>query len=253
MSKVPINAVETSIEVLERLAEEGPQRLVELEEELDYPKTTIYYHLKTLERNGYVVNDGDGYDLDLRILEPGGQVRKRHPLTEIVSPNVKRLAKEANELSVFCVYSSGHAVVLDIVRPIGLDTPVDVDIGSHLPLHSSAVGKAILAGFAESRVGEILETYPLTEHTSETIIEQSELTAQLDRIRSSGHAFERRERRDHVNSVASWVRDRDGAVAGSLGLVGLDSRLYDDRFEHELPHLVKRFAEQIEHDIRSDQ
>ncbi|MFB6194642.1 MAG: IclR family transcriptional regulator [Haloplanus sp.] len=250
MSKAPVDAVETSLRILETLEEAGPCSVTGLAERLDRPKATVHYHLKTLERHRYVVGTPDGYEVGLRVLELGGRVRNRHRATEIVEPNLQRLGAETNEMAVFAVEEHESAVILGLERPPGLETAVDVTVGMHLPLHCSAVGKALLAQLPEGRRAEMLETCSLEAYTDETVASEAALREQLATIRSEGHAFDRGEFDPDIHSVASPVVDESDAVVGAIGIVGPASRLYSDRFTHELPHLVERFAERVEYELR---
>lgn len=250
MSKTPVAAVETSLRILHRLERNAPRGVTELAEQLDRPKATVYYHLKTLEEHGYVVQTKEGYDLGLRVLELGGRVRARHPLTAIVGPNLKRLAAEANEIAIFVVEDREAAVILDLERPTELTTRVDVFVGMHLPLHGSAAGKALLSRLSDDQLESVLDTLDFTQFTPDTIRSRSQLRDHLSSIRDDGQAYERGEYDPDVNGVASPIVDVAGSAIGAIGIIGPASRLYSDRFTHELPHLVERFAERIQDELR---
>lgn len=251
MSKAPVEAVETSIRILQALETRAPASVTALAERLDRPKATVYYHLQTLEAAGYVVQTDEGYELGLRLLGLGGRAREQRGLPAEVDPSLKRLATESNEMAVFAVEERHAAVVVAVERPTTVETTVDVTAGTHLPLHCSAVGKALLSELPDDRVDAAMEAIEFEQHAPETIADEPELREQLATVRAEGNAFDRGERVSDVRGVASPVTRRDGSVAGAIGLVGPESRLYSDRFAHELPHLVNRFAERIEHGLRS--
>jgi DNA-binding IclR family transcriptional regulator len=251
MSKAPVDAVETSLEILEELEERGPVGVTALAARLDRPKATVYYHLKTLAKHGYVVEDEDGYELGLRILELGGSIRERHRRTDVVVANLKRLGAETNEMAIFAVREGDKAIVLDVERPTGLTTAVDVTLGLHLPLHASAAGKALLSELPEPELAETLDRLEFQAYTEQTVTAASQLQSELADIRETEHAFDRGEHDPERHSVASPVHGSGNQIIGAIGIVGPASRLYSDRFEHELPHLVERFAERIEYELRS--
>jgi DNA-binding IclR family transcriptional regulator len=251
MSKAPVDAVETSLEILRQLESRGPCGITAMADRLDRPKATVYYHLKTLEEHGYVVATDEGYDVGLRVLELGEHARDRHRRTDVVGPNLKRLGDETNEMAVFAVEEGNEAVVLDVERPTGLTTAVDVTVGMHLPLHASAVGKALLSVMPESDRDDVLSTIDLQGYTEETVTQKTALRDELADARSDGHAFDHGEHDAEIHSVASPVVTESGDTVGAIGIVGPASRLYSDRFAHELPHLVERFAERIEYELRT--
>lgn len=251
MGKIPVDAVETALRILEQLERHGPCSVTELASRADVPKATAYYHVETLVHNGYVAETDAGYDLGLRTLELGGQARLSNALTPVVESSIANLASEANELAVFAVREGDSAVVLDLHRPTGVSDHVDVTLGSHRPLYCTATGKALLAGLPDERFEEVLENLELDAHTSETITSASALRDHLSTVRSQGIAYDRGEYDTDVHAVAAPIRGGERTRSGAIGLVGPSSRLYSDRFEHELPHLVERFAERILHDVRS--
>lgn len=251
MGKAPVDAVETSFHVLQRLAEEAPASVTDVAQRLNRPKATVYYHLQTLEKHGYVVRRGGGYDLGLRTLELGGRARERRRPTGVVASNLKRLAKEANEIAVFGIAEREAAVILDVEWPIGPTTDVDVAVGKHLPLHASALGKALLAAMPEAGRRSTLEGYEYEQFTRDTVLDEGALREELTEIQADGHAHDRGEHDPDVHGVAAAVTGDGGGVAGAIGIVGPASRLYSDRFAHELPHLVERFAGRVEDELRA--
>lgn len=251
MSKAPVDAVETSIRLLDELETSAPASITALAERLDRPKATVYYHIKTLEGAGYVVRTDDGYELGLRLLALGSCARRQRDLPAEVGPSLKQLATESNEMAVFALRERRSAVIIAVDGPTGVDTPVDVTAGIHLPLHCSAVGKALLAESPDRQLDAAIEAIDFTRYTDETVEAESEFREQLASVRAERHAFDRGEWTEGVRSVASPVSDVDGSAIGAIGIIGPSSRLYSDRFAHELPHLVKRFAERIEHELRS--
>lgn len=251
MSKAPVDAVETSIQILETLEAHAPCSLTELADTLERPKATVHYHLKTLEKHRYVTQREGGYEIGLHVLELGGRARKRRRVTEVVEPNLQRLGAETNEMAVFAVEEHDAAVVLGLERPTGLETAVDVSVGMHLPLHASAVGKALLARLPANRLDTMLETITFEGYTDETIRSESALRDHLKTVSAERHAFDRGEYDPDIRSVASPVVDESGDLVGAIGVVGPASRLYSDRFTHELPHLVERFAERVEYELHS--
>lgn len=252
MSKVPVKSVATSLRLLEELRDRGPCSITALADRIDRPKATVYYHVKTLEEHGYADETDDGYDLGLRLLEMGGQTRYRHGFPEVVGPNLTRLSRETNEIAVYGVRDGDESVVLNLARPPGLAETLDVSVGARAPLHSTALGKALLSGLSEDRLAEALDGYEFERFTSETVADEAAFHEELESVRSEGHAFDHGEYDADVHGVATAVGGEDGRLRGAIGIVGPASRLYSDRFAHELPHLVERFGERIEYELASE-
>lgn len=100
--------------------------------------------------------------------------------------------------------------------------PVVSKVGSRLPLHSTGVGKVLLA-YAPAAVREEILAAPLQRFTPYTIIQPSRLARQLQRVRQDGYATTTEEMTLGACSIAIPVRVTGHTVA-SLGIVVPDLR-----------------------------
>ncbi|HEY1916049.1 MAG TPA: IclR family transcriptional regulator C-terminal domain-containing protein, partial [Streptosporangiaceae bacterium] len=101
---------------------------------------------------------------------------------------------------------SGHASV-----------PVVSKAGSRLPLHSTGVGKVLLAHAPASLRHEVLAA-PLPRFTPYTVIQPGRLATQLQRVAQDGYATTAEEMTLGACSIALPVRVAERTVA-SLGVV----------------------------------
>jgi DNA-binding IclR family transcriptional regulator len=100
--------------------------------------------------------------------------------------------------------------------------PVVSKVGSRLPLHSTGVGKVLLA-YAPATVREEILAAPLQRFTPYTIIQPSRLARQLQRVQQDGYATTTEEMTLGACSIAIPVRVAGHTVA-SLGIVVPDLR-----------------------------
>ncbi|MET0931530.1 MAG: IclR family transcriptional regulator [Aeromicrobium sp.] len=99
--------------------------------------------------------------------------------------------------------------------------PIVSSVGSHLPLHSTAVGKVLLAHAPEGLVTEVLGS--LTRVTPYTVTQPGILRQQLARVRRHGHATTSEEMSLGASSIAVPVL-RGATVVAALGVVVPDLR-----------------------------
>lgn len=119
-------------------------------------------------------------------------------------------------------------------------------IGTRRHLHAIASGKAILAHLPSERVEEILERRGLVAFTENTITERHELFEQLERIREVGVAFNREERIEGLNAIATPVLGADDDVIGSLAVSGPSHRMKGDRLDDEVADYLLGAANELE-------
>jgi DNA-binding IclR family transcriptional regulator len=100
--------------------------------------------------------------------------------------------------------------------------------GSQTYLHSTALGKAILAEMPDAQVRQLLEQASLPRLTEQTKISIPQLLAELRQVRAQGYAANDEENRYGVYSAGAIVRDSDnrpiGALSGGVPSSGLTKK-----------------------------
>jgi DNA-binding IclR family transcriptional regulator len=108
-----------------------------------------------------------------------------------------------------------------VFRP---DATVQIpEVGAELPIHATALGKALLA-FLPSAVLDDLEAEPLPRLTQRTLT-PSALRAELAEARERGYARERDEAVLGESSIASPIFDHAEHAVGAIGVVGDTERI----------------------------
>lgn len=88
--------------------------------------------------------------------------------------------------------------------------------GSQTYLHSTAMGKALLAEMTEHEVRALLGERPLPRLTDHTRISLQQLLGDLAEVRRLGYATSEEENRHGFYSAGAVVRDASGAAAGVI-------------------------------------
>jgi len=241
----PVQSVETAFDVLETLKRLDGAGVTAVAEELDLPKSSAYNHLETLEQEEYVVKEGEQYHVGLRFIDLGRHARQRDDLYETARPELEALAEETDELVNLLVEEHGQGVYLCRVRG---DRAVNVaaSTGNRVYLHSTALGKTILAYSPERRVDEIISTHGMPAETDRTTTDPAELKSQLSEIRDRGVAFDREERIDGLCCAAVPIRDNDGRPIAAISVSGPKSRMKGERLESTIPELLESAANVVE-------
>lgn len=246
---VPVNALETSLELLEALSGDtgngAGMGLTDLAEAVGRPKSTVYNHLKTLERNEYVVAEDGTYRVGCRFLELGANARNYHDVYAVAQSEVDRLAAETGEISALLIEEHGRGVLL--YRAEGTEAVhIDSYVGQRIYLHGAALGKAVLSALPRERVEGIVDARGLPALTDNTITDRETLFAELAEIADRGVAFDDQERLPGLRSVAAPITGSDGTALGSVSVAGPTSRVQDERFRETLPATVTGAADAVE-------
>ena len=244
-----IQSVDRSIRILKALAA-GPGRLgvSELSERLGLAKGTVHGLLRTLQEHGLVEQhaDSDKYQLGPQLL----QLSNRYlDLSELRSRSLawsELLASRAEEaVRVGVPHDGGVLVVHHVFRP---DATLQIlEVGAVLPLHATALGKAVLAYLDEMRDDLLAGTLPkLTGHTHATPVA---LRRELAKVREQGYAVEREEAVLGEVGLAAPIFDRRGEAVGAIGVAGPRERVLRRGREAPVAAAVIEAARGISRDL----
>ena len=241
----PIEATTTSLRIVDALKSLDGAGVSELSAEMDLPVSTVHDHLKTLEEEHYVVQEDGRYRLGTKFLTLGGYVRDRMQIYNVAEPEIEKLARDTGEHANLMIEEHGRGVFLYIAT--GSDAlKLDTYEGMRTYLHTTALGKSILAHLPDERYEWILDRHGLAPLTSQTLSSRDALEDELRRIRERGYATDDGERIEGVRCVAAPVVKSDGTVLGAVSVSAPKSRLQEDVFGGELPRRVQRVANIIE-------
>lgn len=187
------------------------------------PLATAHRLVGELELWGALQRDADGrYAIGLRLWEIGMLAPLNTSLRDAALPFMQELCETTRENVHLAVRDRWDAVYVE-----KLTAPRSVSIvsrtGGRLPLHSTGVGKVLLAHAPAVVVHEYCEQ-GLARHTPYTITEPGRLGRELQAVRSRGFAQTSEEMTLGNCSVAVPLRAGDGAVIAALGLVARSVR-----------------------------
>jgi len=241
----PVGSVVTAFEVLEALRRLNGAGVTAVADELGLPKSSVYNHLETLEQEEYVLKQDGKYYVGLRFLNLGRHARQRDSLYETARPELETLADETGELVNLLVEEHGQGVYVCRVRG---DRAVNVEAktGDRVYLHSTALGKVILAYSDEEHVDKILNEHGLPATTERTTTDPDELQAELADIRERGVAFDRQERIPGLRCVAVPILNDERRPVGAISVSGPKSRMKGEWLESELQERLESAANVVE-------
>src|SRR3954468_10844328 len=188
-----IQSVDRAARILKALAS-GPRRLgvSQLADQLAMTRPTVHGLLQTLQAHGFVEQDRDSdkYQLGAGLLQLGNSYLDLNELRARSLVHAERLATRADAaVRVGVRHGASVIVVHHVFRP---DATLQIlEVGAQLPVHASALGKAILAYSSDGVLLDLLEE-DLPKLTSRTLSTRG-LRAQLPAIREHGVARERDE------------------------------------------------------------
>lgn len=231
-------ALEKTLRIMEALtASGGPHRLAAVAAATGVPKSSTYRVLVSLVEQGYAVTDGEGsYGVGLRLRTLAADVGAER--SEGIVELLEFLQKSTGR-TVHLALRTGSA--LTCVRTIDGDRPdrTASRVGTRLPMHSTALGKAVLAHLPAEETERILRTAGLPALTPRTLTDPRGLDADLAAVRVRGHAVDDEEHRPAVRCLGVPVFDRDGLPVGGISLTATASTTSRTELESLAPALAQ--------------
>jgi DNA-binding IclR family transcriptional regulator len=216
----------------------------ELSRRAGLPFSTTYRLLGSLTRDGFVDYEPDGrrYRLGLRVFQLGQRVSNHHGFAGTALPVLRRVTEETGEATILSVRDGHHHLTVNKV-----DGPqmfrVTSDPGHLGALHTTSVGKALVA-FADdatrARLLDELELEPLTELS---LTDRDAFRAEIELIRRRGYATMDEENEPGMRAVAVPVFNSQGHAFASLATAAPVFRMSLDAMVALVPLLQEAAAE----------
>ncbi|MFE6159953.1 IclR family transcriptional regulator [Streptomyces sp. NPDC056486] len=213
--------VDKALEVLDALVRpHGPHRLADLAAYTGLPKPTVHRLLGTLGDNGYAVAlPGGRYRAGPRLLGLAATALADSPELRLARPVLADLRLRTGHVAHYSVRDADTAVHL--AQSEAADTyRLAVRAGGTVPLHCSAVGRAMLSALPEEEAAEILGTAALPAGTPHTVTDPEAVLAALASVRAQGYALDDECTEPDVRAVAAPVLGADGRPVGAVGIIG---------------------------------
>ncbi|MFD4536926.1 IclR family transcriptional regulator [Kitasatospora sp. NPDC058397] len=225
-------AVQRALGLLHCFHDNGPDLSAsDLARRMDLSVSTAHRLARTLVSAGFLEQDEQTarYRLGPAVAELGQLTFHQRGL-HLAAPELDRLSRRTGATADLAIRSGPHAVIL-----VGASVRPDTGLGLRRPLHSTALGKVLLAW---PRPGEpaVSALGPLPSFTDRTITEPARLDEELAKVRSSGYALNDGESAAGVRTAAVPVLDGTGQARFALAVRSTPAHLTDDRLDWFLGH-----------------
>lgn len=244
--KYTISSIDRALRILMILGErEEPMRISEISRKLAIDKSTAYRIVSTLKGQGFVEQDVESrkYILGIKVIEIAGLKLRSIKLLSVAKPISKELVQKTREATHLAVLVEGEIMYLDSEQSSGV-LNINTQVGSRAPLHSSAVGKCLLAALPDDEIDRILAIKGLARYTDRTIINFADFHHDIEETRDRGWAMDDEETYLGVRCIAAAIYDHRGIVVASMGISGPTQRITLERAQ-VLGHLVRESAARV--------
>src|SRR4051812_36061210 len=183
--------------ILGAIGDSGQIGISELSQRLGMSKTTVHRVVQTLKALGYVTQEveTERYRLTIRLFELGAKALESVDLVREADVEMRRigqLTREAVHLGAF----DEDAIIY--IHKIDADYGLRMQsrIGRRNPLHSTAIGKVLLAWMEPADAREVLSHVEFRKSTQKTLSSAEAVLSILPRVREQGYGEDNEEQEE---------------------------------------------------------
>jgi len=209
--------------------------LTEMARENDMNLPTARRYLHTFTKMGFMIKDETTktFQLTPKVLRLGAWVINSMGIKQRLLPYMKAIRNDLDVTTHCSILEGNEIVALKRIRSSNV-LNLDLGTGSRLPLHATAMGKAIVAFMdieEQKKIAEQLDFQPLTP---KTITEKDSFLTELQKTRERGYAVTDQELTIGLKTMGIPIFNTKGIVEASFGVSYPLSRAQKEGFENVL-------------------
>jgi DNA-binding IclR family transcriptional regulator len=194
--------------------------LSELARHLEQPKATVFRILFTLKQLGYVEQDPltETYKLSpQRNWQTQNEVRET--LKAIARPHMERILARFEQTVCLGMLDQDQILYIEILEGLR-SIRMAATVNAYAPVHSTSLGKSILAFLEGPEAEGVLSRKPVTKLTGKTITSMGVLKRHLALVRKKGYAVDNEETERGARCVGAPIYNTQGRPFAAMSVSG---------------------------------
>jgi DNA-binding IclR family transcriptional regulator len=194
--------------------------LSELARQVEQPKATVFRILFTLKQLGYVEQDptSETYKLSRQGYWQT-QNELRGTLKSIARPHMERILARFEQTVCLGMLDQNQILYIEILEGLR-SIRMAATVNAYAPVHSTSLGKSILAFLEAPEAEAILSRKPVTKLTGKTITSVGVLKRHLAWVRKKGYAVDNEETERGARCVGAPIYNNEGRPFAAVSVSG---------------------------------
>jgi len=218
--KSTIQVIERAGRLMDSIAnqEEESVRLKILSAETGLHPSTAFRILSSLVGIGFVKrNETGGYSLGVKLRQLGCRVSENADIRVEARSIMEWLRDKVSETVNLTVRDNDKVIYVDRASTNRM-MKVEHVIGSHAPLHVTAVGKLMLGEDSDNEIKSYVRRTGLPEYTHHTFTDFDSLKQEIEDSIERGYALDNEEAELGVGCIGVLIRDTTGVAVAGLSI-----------------------------------
>lgn len=246
-----IQSVVRALAILDLFNEQTTElKITEISEKMQLHKSTVHSLLKTLQEAHYIEQNPDNgkYRLGMKLVERGNLVISTFDIRKMAKKYLTSLSDETGQTSHLGILDGDAGVYID--KQEGEKALIRYSrIGKRIPLHSTAIGKILLAYQTDENVAQLLDGYRFDPLTEKTITKQQDLLKELNEVKKQEYAIDNQENEQGVRCIAVPIKNLENEVLAALSISTLVSNVDDEKLQQYVD-LLKKIGTKLSEEVR---
>ncbi len=207
--------------------------------------STAFRILASAVDNGLVSRIETGqYRLGEKLMQWGCALQGGTNMPEIARPVMEWLRNKVEETVNLTLREGDEVVYIERATPRRM-MRVEQVIGSHAPLHVTAVGKLMLGAGGHQMAKDYAARTGLPAYTQHTITAPGKLWTTVSRYHKLGYALDNEEAEIGVGCIGALIRNSTGAIVAGLSISSPIERRREAEWVPLLQEAARRISERM--------
>ncbi|MDR3359935.1 MAG: IclR family transcriptional regulator [Bifidobacteriaceae bacterium] len=222
----------------------GGARFAEVVRETGLPKATVHRIVESLRRSGHLTqSESAAFAPGPASLELARRAMTGLDIAALARPVIDRLVERADATVHLGVRLGDRIVYLVRADAPGKPYQMPSRVGEAIPLHTSAIGKAVLASLEADELERFCRRTALLPRTKASLRDRQALTEDLDRTRQRGYALDSEENVDGIICVGAAIHGADGRAVHGLSVSSITAERDIEQLAELAPDVVAAATE----------
>jgi IclR family acetate operon transcriptional repressor len=240
-----VQALDRGILLLQALAQHNTVSLTDLAMQVGMPASSAHRLLMTLQQHDFVDFDENTqrWQVGIEAFRVGSAYLSRTNFLEAARGPLRDLMEATGETANLAVMDNSEVV---FVAQVETTNPIRAffSAGTRALMHSSGIGKALLAQMPRRKLETVLQSAGLPQYTLRTLSTPTELYADLKATVDRGWSYDQEERYEGMSCVGAAIRNAQGDLVGGISVSGPSVR-FDPLQVAVIGLKVKAAADQV--------
>lgn len=200
-----VQSLTKALKILKLFIKKQPLKLSEICEATGYGKTVVFRIMATLMEEGFIKQDKDSrYYIDQMLYLVGKQFKSLYIIENSLKEYLLSL-RQRTDCSVQLCIREGNEVLVIASYENSNNLRIVTEVGSKIPIHATASGKALLATLDDDVINYLLNSYKFVQYNDKTVSSIEQLWKEIKKDRERGYSVTNGEYIDYIFSMAKSI------------------------------------------------